>query len=334
MKTTLFVTMAAAAMIMAGCSSDEIEVDNWNGEIRLSSGLEVQQLTRSIATGLQNTQIESGLKVGFFINEDVASGATATTAYPQNLEYTADGNGGFGYGDKKVYYPQSGNGVNIYAYAPRKDALELTGTYDFAIQKDQSGNEGYLASDLLWGQPMKQTSAGSTTYETANPVARTKDNVNVTFKHLLAKVQVKLIPDTDSGLNADDFKDAKLEILGVKPGVSLNLADGKINDASGDLIDVTAATYPKDGTLSADGLTAAAIIVPQAFTSSTKFMKVTLATGGELFYTLDQDLTLKSGYIYKYDITVKLTGLKVTSSVEPWATIGSGDPVKGDAVMD
>lgn len=332
MKTKLFYTMAAAAMIMAGCSNNEIEVDNWNGEIRLCSGLEVQQLTRSTATGLQDTQIESGLKVGFFINEDVASDATATTTYPQNLEYTADGSGGFK--GVSVYYPQTGNGVNIYAYAPRQNALELTGTYDFTIQKDQSGNDGYLASDLLWGQPMKPTSAGSATYETANPVARTKNNVNVTFKHLLAKVQVKLIPDNGSGLNADDLKGAKLEILGVKRGVSLNLTDGKIGDASGELIDVTAATYPKDGTLSADDLTAAAIIVPQAFSSSTKFMKVTLATGGELFYTLDQDLTLKSGYIYKYDITVKLTGLKVTSTVEPWDLIGKGEPVKGEAVMD
>ena len=68
-------------------------------------------------------------------------------------------------------------------------------------------------------------------------------------------------------------------------------------------------------------------------------MKVTLATGGELFYTLpngasDNGLTLASGKIYKYEITVKLTGLTVTSSIEDWATIGSGDPVAGDAVMD
>ena len=68
-------------------------------------------------------------------------------------------------------------------------------------------------------------------------------------------------------------------------------------------------------------------------------MKVTLATDGQLFYTLpsgtgDTDLTLESGKIYKYEITVKLTGLTVTSTIGDWKPIGNGDPVKGNAVMD
>ena len=43
MKAKLFMTMAAATMILAGCSNDENEVtDNWNGEIRLTSGVTVQ----------------------------------------------------------------------------------------------------------------------------------------------------------------------------------------------------------------------------------------------------------------------------------------------------
>ena len=86
--------MAAAALAMAGCSNDENEVmDNWNGEIRLTSGLEVQQTeTRGITTDLQTTQIAQDNHVGFFINEEVASGETATTTYTPNLDYTANGN--------------------------------------------------------------------------------------------------------------------------------------------------------------------------------------------------------------------------------------------------
>ena len=64
-------------------------------------------------------------------------------------------------------------------------------------------------------------------------------------------------------------------------------------------------------------------------------MKVTLNTGGELYYTLpnESDLTLESSKVYKYKITVKLTGLTVTSTIEDWGTIGSGDPVEGTAEM-
>jgi len=333
MKTRFFMTMAAAALVLAACNSEE--TDTWAGEIRLSSGVETQQVTRSIATGLQGNQIADGVHVGFFINENVEK--DATTIYTQNLDYTANGSGGFS--GTAVYFPQSGNGVNIYAYAPWKDdsSLALSGTYAFSIQTDQSTDANYLASDLLWGQPMKLKAESTTEYESANPVARTKNNVNVSFKHLLSKIQVTLKPDAASGLTTADFKGAKLEILSVLPGVTLTLVDGSISDASGTTTTVIAAAYSKTETPSA--LTAAAIVAPQTFTKGTQFMKVTLATGGELFYTLpngdtDKDLKLASGKIYKYEITVKLTQLTVTSTIEDWAVIGSGDPVKGDAIME
>ena len=214
MKARFLMTMAVAAMTLAACNNEE--TDTWAGEIRLSSGLEAQQ-TRSIATDLQGVQIASDVHVGFFINENVASGSTATTTYTQNLDYTASGSGGFN--GTAVYYPQSGNGVNIYAYAPWKTSLALNGNYAFSIKADQSKDADYLASDLLWGQPMKEgTNPGE--YVTANPVAHTKDAVPVSFKHLLSKIQVELKPDNTSGLTADDFKGAKLEILSVKPEVA------------------------------------------------------------------------------------------------------------------
>lgn len=331
MKTIFFMSMAAVAMILAGCNNEE--TDTWAGEIRLSSGVEAQQVTRSIATDLQGIQIAKDVHVGFFINEAVVSGAATT--YTQNLDYKANGSGSFE--GTTVYFPQSGNGVNIYAYAPWKADLALNGTYAFSIKTDQSTDANYLASDLLWGQPMKLKEGSTTEYELANPVARTKENVNVSFKHLLSKIQVTLIPDQTSGLTPGDFKGAKLEILSVMPGVTLTLADGNISDASGTATTVIAAIYDANTTPSA--LTAAAIVAPQTFTKGTKFMKVTLATGGELFYTLpngasDNGLTLASGKIYKYEITVKLTGLTVTSTIDDWGVIGNGDPVKGDAVME
>lgn len=131
-------------------------------------------MTRSINTALQGGQIANGIKVGFFINEDVAS--DPTTTYTQNLSYTANGSGSFS--GSTVYYPQSGNGVNIYAYAPWADGVDLNKDYEFSIQTDQSDDKNYLASDLLWGQPMKLKPDDSGDYESANPVARTKEDVN------------------------------------------------------------------------------------------------------------------------------------------------------------
>lgn len=328
MKTKLFITMAAATLMLAGCGNDENEpADNWNGEIRLSSGLDVQQLTRSIATGLQGNQIAKDVHVGFFINENVESGGTATTTYTQNLDYTANGNGGL-VSTSPVYYPQSGNGVNIYAYAPY--ASSLSSTYSFTVKADQSTETDYLASDLLWGQPMKEDDTGR--YVSANPVSRTSEAVPVSFKHLLSKIEVTLTPG--SGLTADDFKGATLKVLQVQCGITLTLSSGAIGTASGDKTDVTAATYSTTETPTA--LTAAAIVVPQTIAKETKFLEVDLTTGGKLYYTLPdsgEGLTLAGGKIYKYTITVNLTGLTVTSKITDWEAIGT-DPVTGTAVMD
>lgn len=251
--------MAAAALAMAGCSNDENEVmDNWNGEIRLTSGLEVQQTeTRSIATELQATKIAQDNHVGFFINEEVASGETATTTYTQNLDYTADGNGGFS--GTIVYFPQSGKGVNIYAYAPWQTGLTLNGSYSFTVKADQSKDADYIASDLLWGQPMKLKTGSTTDYEPANPVARTKENVPVSFKHLLSKIQIELV--AGDGLTTDDFKGATLTIMNTLPSTSLTLSSGTISTASGTAAAITVATYPTDATPTA--FTGSAIAVPQ-----------------------------------------------------------------------
>lgn len=329
MKTKAFMAMAALALVAAACNNDDEITDNWNGEIRLSSGLEAQQTgTRSISTVLQGIQIAESNHVGFFINENVEPSATASTTYTQNLDYTANGSGGFS--GTTVYFPQSGNGVNIYAYAPYKADLKPADGYAFTVKTDQSLDADYIASDLLWGQPMKEKSDNPGTYVTANPVARTKNNVNVSFSHLLSKIEVELT--AGSGLTPDDFKGATLSIQNTKPNTTLTLANGNISEASGDAIDIIAAKY---GTSTTPTLTAAAIVVPQIVAKGTKFMKLHLATGGDLYYTLPNgdDLTLENGKIYKYTITVNLTSLTVTSSITEWVSIG-GSPITGTATMD
>ena len=144
----------------------------------------------------------------------LCSGVTATTTYTPNLDYTADGNGGFS--GTTVYFPQSGKDVNIYAYAPRKTDLTLDGNYSFTVKADQSKDADYIVSDLLWGQPMKLKTGSTTDYEPANPVARTKENVPVSFKHLLSKIEIELV--AGDGLTTDDFNVSDAKVLFVVTG--------------------------------------------------------------------------------------------------------------------
>lgn len=328
MKTRFLMATAAAAIVMVACNNEE--TDNWAGEIRLSSGLEAQQVTRSINPDLQGGQIANGIKVGFFINEDVAS--DPATTYPQNLSYTANGSGSFS--GSPVYYPQSGNGVNIYAYAPWADGVDLNKDYEFSIQTDQSDDKNYLASDLLWGQPMKLKTDGSGDYESANPVARTKEDVNITFKHLLSKVTVTL--KQGAGIKDLDLTNAKVELLNVLPTTKLNPSEGAISGAQGDKTDIT---VMDKGT----NLSGSAVVVPQTLNQEVegkrRFIKVTLSTGGVLYSQNLEDnegktienIDMTAGNEYKYEITVNLTSLDIKSSITEWVT---GETVKGEAEME
>ena len=77
-----------------------------------------------------------------------------------------------------------------------------------------------------------------------------------------------------------------------------------------------------------------AIIPVQTYTKGTKFLKVVLKTGGELYYTLpngaDGTLELKGGNVYTFNITVNLTGLEVKSQITEWTPFSA---IAGNAEM-
>ena len=311
--TRNYLLLAAAALAFAACGNDE--TDNWNGEIRLRSGLDVQQTTRA-TTAIQATQFESGENIDVYITE--ATTGTATTTYDSPLVYTV-GDGGALSTTKQPYYPSSGNGVNIFAVYPKGTSL-TSGSGSFTIKEDQSDDANYKASDLMYGAPSDNKT-----------VSRTKDAVSLQFKHLLSKVTVEL----KSGDGNPNLDGATVELTGVNPTTTLTATNSgsSINTtASGD----TKAIKVMQATSSV--LSGSAIVIPQ--TLATSFIKVTLKDGGVLTSKTLTDssnsnissVVLESGKAYNYTITVNLTKLDVTSSIiGDW---GDGTEATGNATMD
>ncbi len=200
MKAKLFMTMVAATMILAGCSNDENEItDNWNGEIRLSSGVTVQQ-TRANNAGVPDTQIAADEFVKVVVTQQ--SGDSHNYA-GYTLDFTADGNGGLS-NPTSMYYPASGMGVNIYAYHPADAAAS------FSVQENQSADKDYYKSDLL--------------YSKAKDYARQKAAHSLTFDHKLCKVTYTL----KSGTGAPDLTGATVKWMNVAQTIGFDAATGVV----------------------------------------------------------------------------------------------------------
>lgn len=328
MKTNqVMAVFAATTLLLAACSNEENFGNNekpWDGRLHFSS--KVAELTRTGTYDL-DTKIANGEKVWLYI--DKATGPTQI----YGKELTANGSTGFTGGDD-MSYPAGEASISLYAfhgnisYDPgsgvTSDMPDNYPTVEFthAVKADQKTEANYAKSDLLYAKETK----------TQQAVKDASGAVALTFKHLLSKIEVVL----KKGTGMDAVNITKVEILNTKLKGTFTPAKATGADAVAVTVaatDNTAAPIEINANLtelSGDVLNEA-IIIPQTVANEAQFIKVTLSTGGELFYKLKKETTFAKGTKYKYTITANLTDLTVTSEVTGWGT-GTGDD-SGSAIM-
>ena len=302
-----YILLAAAALMLGACSNDENLDTDAPVELRLTSGLEV--LTRT--THDLDTQLKNGEQVHVWVDDAITDGSL----YANNI-LTAGDNGALT-GSTTMYFPETGNGVDIYAihgnFAPNADFTNFWGTEQtHSVEQDQksSGNgSGYAQSDLVYAKSADVSRSGNPT------------TVNLTFAHLLSNVEVVLV-------RGEGYPNiSKVEILNTK-------LDAKFTPNKADDISVTVSGTEGENPIEIDkDLTSRnnaagtdeskknlneAVIVPQTLTQGTAFIRVTTADGGALIYRLREATTFAPATKYRYTITANLTGLEVTATITPW----------------
>lgn len=318
-------TMAAATMILAGCSNDENEVtDSWNGEIRLSSGITAQ--TRA---NTQATQIQEGETV--YVWADKVSSTTSN--YIEAWTLTANGNNGFKDTSTPQYYPTDKSNLDFYAlHGNFKETIFTENTTAFptsaivhSVEADQSNTDmkNYAKSDLL--------------YAVRKNVPRSSNAVELSFYHMLSKVEVAL----KSGNGKPELTDAVVTILGTKlkadftPDKSATITEqaaraGMIAITGDDNNDTpikiqTVTTTDFNG----NSKYGEAVVLPkQTLNADDSFIQVKLSNGAVFTYKIPAGgLTLESGKKYQYKITVNKTGLTVTSQIKDWEPVNATEGV-------
>lgn len=315
-------SMAAVALAMTGCSNDENEeMDNWNGEIRLSSGVAVQ--TRA---NTQAEQIRSGETVYVWVDK-----AANAESYINAWTLTAQSDGSLT-GNSK-YYPTDDSDLNFYALHGNfvsstftENETEFPAPYVIhSVTADQSGAENYAKSDLL--------------YAVTKGVTRSSSAVKLQFYHMLSKVEVAL----KSGEGEPDLIGAIVTIEGTQldakfePSKDKDMSDRQNRTdmivADGTPTPIKIWTAITADNFSTDTQYAEAVLVPQTIADNATFIKVKLQDGATFSYKIsDTDgLTLTSGYKYTYNITVNQSGLSVSSEIKNWDTAPDKE---GEATMD
>ena len=287
MKAIHYMLFAAAVLILAACSKEEIP-DNPGAqvELRLTSGLEVQ--TRG-AHGL-DTQVKEGEAVHVWVDD-----ATTGKSLYSNNTLTA-GSDGTLTGGETMYFPATCNSASIYAihgnFAENTDYTNFWGVEQThtVMQDQRSDGRGYAQSDLVYCKLSNVSRNGNPT------------TVGLTFEHLLSKVEVVLVQ------GAGKPTISKAEILNTRLNATFT------PDKTDETVTVTASGTTGENPIEIDNDLSdvnEAVIVPQTLKKGTEFIRITTPDGDKLVYSLPAGKTFKPGEKYRFTITVEKGNLIV-----------------------
>ena len=307
------------AALLASCSAD-LEPDAQPSELQAiqltAQGLSAMEQTRAASTAdLQNTAFAGGEDVAVYLVDQASSSTYATTPYCFRAAAAVVGHNDLTYYSdattaSTLYYPVTASAsINIYGFYPYNRFASVndrtTTNLSVNVNADQSTAADYRYSDVMMATPITNQ-------------ARTSSTVGLTFRHLMAKLVIRLKQGVHSGttsiITGSSLSGSTLTIEGIITHATLDMTTGTVTAGSNSAtVTVAYSTdlafyYNNAGT--AIGTTEYAIVLPpQALTGKT----ITITTGAsETITGTLPALTLTAGSSTILTLTVNDSGIEAT----------------------
>lgn len=232
---------------------------------------------------MSETGFENGDEIGVYVM-DYLTGTTAPTLGESG--YFATNRAFLKYNGMSYWTVTDGADVTwsnkdrcftLFAYYPYSDYVNSVLSYSFTVKSSQQTADNYYRSDFLWSKK--------------SDVVPQTDPVDLTFRHLMSKVCITLIPG--QGFADNEFSQAtkSMQLTQVARRTTVNLTTGALGSVSD-----FGAVVPLQS-----GYVYTAILPPQTVDASNVLIALTV---GNKQYTFSTDRTFEGGKQYNYQLIV------------------------------
>lgn len=301
MKIAKYIPAAALALVLAGCQSEDdfISSDYANDPmaVHIRAGIEALQ-TRVNTTGTGNAWDE---------NDQISVTNTSPEAITDKDKAVYKYNGG-------TWEPE---GADYMVWADDVNTFEAY--YPVVEGKTDSYTQFELPADQSSSNPTETNYIGRADYMTAAASQSKSDALNLTFKHHLTKVTVKI-----SGYgNQYATQKPVFQAPTFTVPTATTTVDGKTLTVAGNGTTVTG-LFSEDTSAEAKH-SFTAVLLPAKYAADNTFVQLNIQGGTPLIVKANEQLTtgLESGKAYTFNVTVGKDGATINNvTVENWGTNG------------
>lgn len=313
MKIAKYIPAAALALVLAGCQSE----DDF-----MSSGYANDPMAVHIRAGIEalQTRVNTAGAGDAWEDGDMISVANTST-------------GAITGKDKAVYKYNGSTWVPEGTdYIVWSDDVENTfeAYYPVVEGKTDSYTQFELPTDQNSSDPDDDNYIGRADYMTAAASQSKSDALNLTFKHHLTKVTVKI---SGYGDQYETVKPTFQDPTFTVPTTTTTV-DGKTLTVAGNGTTVTG-LFSEDASAEAKH-SFTAVLLPGKYTTNDTFVQLNIQGGTPLIVKANEQLTtgLESGKAYTFNVTVGKNGATINSvTVGDWGTGGWTESGTADTAL-